>query len=158
MGRGGPMLVDAPLSFRPWPKTVVALCLTVFVAAVGLGLLWAERDDPGDGATVGVLLVVGAILLARMANCRVWTEGCSLRVRNNLRSYRVAAAEIAEIRIGWPHRSKLLGTEGPLVVTDAGRRILLEGALRAVPRWRWSGTAGEQRSIAALEEWRRRCR
>ena len=151
------MLDDAPLSFRPWLKTLVALGLALPMAAGGLGLLWAQRDDLGDRAAVGALLVVGAILLARLASCRVWTEGCSLRVRNSLRSYRVAAADIAEIRIGWPYKSKLLGTEGPLVVTDAGRRILLEGTLRAVPRYRWSGTAREQRSIAALEEWRRRC-
>lgn len=68
-----------------------------------------QRDGAGRTEAGGRTLELQAVA-ARMANCRVWTEGCTLRVRNNLRSYRVAAGVIAEIRLGWPCKTKLLGT------------------------------------------------
>jgi hypothetical protein len=149
---------DARLDFRAWPRTVVAADLAVLVAAGGLWLTWAERDDVGVVVLIGTGTLAGTTLLARIAACRVWTDGCTLRVRNSLRSYRLAASEISGIQIGRTHESDWLGAEGPLVVTDSGRRILLQGAERFSPTWIRSGTASEVHHVAALAAWHRRCR
>jgi hypothetical protein len=151
--RGG-----AYLDCRAWPRTVLAACLAVLVAAGGLWMVWGERDDLGVVVLLGVGTLAIAMLLARLAACRVWTDGCTLHVRNSLRRYRLAASEISGVQIGRTHESVWLGAEGPIVVTDTGRRILLQGAERFSPTWIRSGTTSEEHPVAALADWHRRCR
>jgi hypothetical protein len=152
------MPADAHVDLRAWPRTIFAACLAVLVAAGGLWVTWDERHDLGVVVLIGTGTLAGTALLARIAACRVWTDGCTLRVRNSLRNYRLAASEISGIQIGRTHESEWRGAEGPLVVTDSGRRILLQGAERFYPTWTRSGTASEEQRVAALAEWHRRCR
>jgi len=112
----------------------------------------APRSARGQGRIhAGVLLVVGAILLARMANGRAWTQGCSLRVRNNLRSYRVAAPGSPRSGSDGPTRTSCSAPRGPwwspmpdggscwrarcrpLPVGDGAAQ---HGSSAASPRWR----------------------
>jgi hypothetical protein len=146
------------VDFRAWPRTVCAAGLAVLMAAGGLWVMWDERDDVGVVVLIDTGTLAVAALLARLAACRVWTDGCTLRVRNSLRSYHLAACEISGIQIGRTHESEWRGAEGPLVVTDSGRRILLQGAERFYPTWVGGGTASEERRVAALAKWHRRCR
>lgn len=143
---------------RAWPRTVLAACLAVLVVAGGLWMMWDERDDLGVVVLFGVGTLAATGVLARVAACRVWTDGCTLHVRNSLRSHRLAAAEIAGFQIGRTRESEWLGAEGPIVVTDSGRRILLQGAERFSPTWVRSGTQKEAQRVAALAAWHRRCR
>jgi hypothetical protein len=149
---------DAYLDFRAWPRTVLSACLAVLVAAGGVWMVWDERDDLAVVVLLGMGTLVVTTLLARLAACRVWTDGCTLNVRNSVRRYRLAASEISGIQIGRTHESEWLGAEGPIVVTDTGRRILLQGAERFSPTWIRSGTASEEHRVAALADWHRRCR
>lgn len=149
---------DADLDFRAWPRTVLAALLAVLVAAGGLWMVWDERDDLGVVVLLGTGTLLGTTLLARLAACRVWTEACTLHVRNSVRRYRLTASEISGVQIGRTHESDWLGAEGPIVVTDEGLRILLQGAERFAPSWFRHGTAGEERRVAALADWHRRCR
>jgi hypothetical protein len=80
---------------------------------------------------------------ARIAASRGWTDGCRLHVRNPIRRYGLEADQISGFAIARTRGSCWLGSEGPLVLTDDGRRLLLYGVERAYPTWRASGTSTE---------------
>ena len=119
---------------------------------------WSERDDLLLAGALGALFGVSLLAALRFASCRVWTEGCRLHVRNPFRGYALEAGEIGGFTMARTRDSYWLGSEGPLVLTDDGRRLLLYGVARAHALWRASGTSTEAYRVEQLEAWHARCR
>jgi hypothetical protein len=94
----------------------------------------------------------------RIAASRVWTDGCRLHVRNPIRRYTLEADQMSGFATARTSESYWLGSEGPLVLTDDGRRLLLYAVVRSYAMWRSSGTSTEAYRVAQLEAWHVHCR
>jgi hypothetical protein len=146
------------LSFRSPGRVAVASVWAAVGLAGGVGMAWSERADLWSAVFLGALSGVNLLTAVRIAASRVWTEGCRLHVRNPIRRYTLEADQISGFAIARTSDSYWLGSDGPLVLTDDGRRLLLYSLGRAYATWRASGTATEAYRIEQLEAWHVRCR